>query len=206
MAIDRGKSQETKNIIWLTNWRRNAKRKSSKESMTDFYEITNSVSEWLNITEMKKFVDDGMFLQMKITLTTCQKKNTSTTRTNGGSISISRVLTPYYWENVLISSKCCLLWNVYTKKLERNHSCPLIPTSTNNGSRHRVRPLHGGNGKIPGGLLKKSESQGRGKQSLWNERWDPLLTLLWRRPPKMAFKSSIYFVTDRQFTADGGLL
>ena len=29
-----------------------------------------------------------------------------------------------------------------------------MPTSTNNGSRHRVRPLHGGNGKIPGGLLK----------------------------------------------------
>ena len=26
---------------------------------------------------MKKFVDDGMFLQMKITLIICQKKNTS---------------------------------------------------------------------------------------------------------------------------------
>ena len=31
---------------------------------------------------------------------------------------------------------------------------PLIPAITNNGSRHRVRPLHGGNGKTPGGLLK----------------------------------------------------
>ena len=40
-----GKSQETKNIIWLTKCRRNAKRKSSKESMTDSYEIMNSVSE-----------------------------------------------------------------------------------------------------------------------------------------------------------------
>ena len=30
---------------------------------------------------------------------------------------------------------------------------PLIPTSTNNGNRHRVRPLHGGIGKIPGSLL-----------------------------------------------------
>ena len=108
-----GKNQETKNIIWRTNWRRNAKRKSSKESMTDSYEIMNFVSEWLNIIEMKKFVDDGMFLQMKITLVTCQKKNTSTTRINGGSIPISRVLTPYHWENVLISSKRCLPWNVY---------------------------------------------------------------------------------------------
>ena len=35
MATDMGKSQETKNIIWLINWRRNAKRKSFKESMTD---------------------------------------------------------------------------------------------------------------------------------------------------------------------------
>ena len=154
MATDMGKSQETKNIIWLTNWRRHAKRKSSKESMTDSYEIMNSVSEWLNIIEMKKFVDDGMFLQMKITLTIWQHKNTSTTRTNGGSIPISRVLTPYHWGNDLISSKRCLPWNVYTKKLEKNHTCLLIPTNTNNGSWHRVRLLHGGIGKIPGGLLK----------------------------------------------------
>ena len=40
-----GKNQETENIIWLTNRGRNAKRKSSKESMTDSYEIMNSVSE-----------------------------------------------------------------------------------------------------------------------------------------------------------------
>ena len=206
MATDMGKSQETDNIIWLTNRGRDAKRKSSKESMTDSYEIMNSVSEWLNIIEMKKFVDDGMFLQMKITLIICLKKNTSTSRTNGGSISRSRVLTPYHWENVLISSKHCLPWNVYTKKLEKNHSCPFIPTSTNNG-RHRVRPLHGGNGKIPGCLLKKnSESQGRGKQSLGNERGDPSLTSIWRKPQKMAFKNSSYSVTDRSFTADGGLL
>ena len=51
-----------------------------------------------------------------------------------------------------------------------------------------------------------SESQGRGKQSLGNERGDPLLTLLWRKPQKMAFKNSIDFVTDRSFTADGGPL
>ena len=38
--------------------------------------------------------------------------------------------------------------------MEENNSRLPILTSTNNGSRHRVRPLHGGNGKIPGGLLK----------------------------------------------------
>ena len=82
------------------------------------------------------------------------ENNISTTRTYGGSIPISRVLTPYHWETVLISNKRCLLWNDYTKKLEKNHTCLLIPTSTNNGSWHKVRLLHGGTGKIPGGLLK----------------------------------------------------
>ena len=43
-------------------------------------------------------------------------------------------------------------------------------------------------------------------QSLKNERGDPLLIVLWRKPPKMAFKNSIHIVTDGSFTADGGLL
>ena len=165
-----------------------------------------SVNEWLKTIEMEKFVDDGMFLQMKITLITCQKKNTSTTRTNGGSISMSRVLTPYHWENVLISSKRCLPQNVYTKKLKNNNSRLLILTSTNNCSWHRVHLIHGGIGKVLGGLLKKSESQGGGEQSLGKERRDPLLIVLWRKPEKMAFKNSIYYVTDGSFTPDSGLL
>ena len=44
--------------------------------------------------------------------------------------------------------------NVDTKKLEKNNSC--ILGGTNNDCRHRFRPPHGGNGKTPGGLLKKS--------------------------------------------------
>ena len=48
----------------------------------------------------------------------------------------------------------CLPQNVYTKKMKENNSRPLPTGRTNNGSRHRVRPLHGGNGKTPGGLLK----------------------------------------------------
>ena len=42
---------------------------------------------------MKKFVDDEMLSQMKITLTIDQNKNISTTKTNGGFIQISKVLT-----------------------------------------------------------------------------------------------------------------
>ena len=44
--------------------------------MTDSYKIKNSVLEWLNIIEMKKFVDDVMFLRMKMTLTIWQHNNT----------------------------------------------------------------------------------------------------------------------------------
>ena len=104
MDTEMGESQETKKIIWFTNWRINAESNISKESMIDSYEIKNSVFEWLNIIEMK-FVDDGMLLTMKITLTSWQYKNTSIKRTNGGFIQISKVLIPCHWDIVLISSK-----------------------------------------------------------------------------------------------------
>ena len=75
------------------------------------------------------------------------------------------------------------------------------------GSRHRVRPLPGGNGKTPGGLLKKiRKSRTRQAKSWERSGVTPLFTVLWRKPQKMAFKNSFYFVTDRSFTADGGLL
>ena len=43
----------------------------------------------------------------------------------------------------------CRRWNVLADAYH---------TYTNNGSRHRVRPLHGGNGKTLGGLLLKIQS------------------------------------------------
>ena len=65
---------------------------------TDSCEIISSVGE--KTIEMKKFVVHGTFLQMKITPIICQK-NTFSTRTIGGSLSISRPL------NILISNKRC---------------------------------------------------------------------------------------------------
>ena len=153
MVTDMGKGQETKNIICVTNERRNAKRKSSKESMTDSYEIMNSVSEWLNIIEMKKFVDDGMFLQMKITLIICQKKEYFCYKNK-------------WWLHSKKSGSDTLpLRNRFDIKqalstLERLQQEageePFLPTYSYKHKQwqsHRVRPLHGGNGKIPGGLL-----------------------------------------------------
>ena len=65
--------------------------------------------------------------------------------------------------------------NDYNKKQEKNHTCLLILTSTNNG-RHKVHLLHGGIGKVLGGLLiiqkvKKEVSQ------VLSERRDPFLAV-----------------------------
>ena len=124
----------------------------SEESMTDSYDIKNSVFEWLKIIETKIFVDDGMLLRMKITLTIWQHKNTFTNRTNGGFIQISKVLILCHWGTDLISSRHCLPCNDCNKKQEKNHMCLLTLTNTNNG-RHEVHLQHGGDCKVHGGLL-----------------------------------------------------
>ena len=95
--------------------------------------------------------------------------------------------------------------NDYNKKQEKNHTCLLTLTSTNNGHWHRVHLLHGGIGKVPGGLLTIQKVKKEVSQVL-SERGDPLLVVFWRNSSKMPFTNSIYFVTDGSFTADGGLL
>ena len=46
------------------------------------------------VIEVEKFVDDGMFLQMKITPIECQNQNTFTASKIGGSLSISQETIP----------------------------------------------------------------------------------------------------------------
>ena len=151
MDIDMVKSRETRTIVRLTNWRKDAGKSNSKESVTDSYESQNSEIEWLKIIETKNFVDDGMFLRMKITLSIWPRKNTLSTRVNGGFIPISKVLILYYRGKDLISSKHCLLCIDCNKKQEKNHKCLLTLTNVING--HRVLLLHCGIGNVHGGLL-----------------------------------------------------
>ena len=68
MDIDLLNSGEKKNIFRLTTWRRNAKRGISMESMTEFVR-DQEFRNRMKIIEMKIFVDDGMLVRMKITLT-----------------------------------------------------------------------------------------------------------------------------------------
>ena len=106
----------------------------------------------------------------------------------------------------LNSIKHCVPCNVYTKKLEKNHSCTLIRTNTNNGSWHKVHPLHGGIDKVPGGLLKNSESQRGRKQSLGNERRDPFIDITLTKTAEDGFQEFNFFCESWSCTADGGLL
>ena len=201
MDIDMVKSRETNNITRLTNWRRNAKRRISKESMTDSYEIKNSVIECLKIIETKIFVDDEMLLRMKITLTIWPHKNTSTIRANGGFIQISKVLILCHWGIDLISSRHCLPCNDCNKKQEKNRRCPLTLANTNNG-RHAVHLLHGGIGKVHGGLLIIPKVKTETHQVL-SERGDLLLAVFGKiHRKKLSWIQCILLQIDRlQLTA-----
>ena len=60
----------------------------------------------------------------------------------------------------------------------------------------------------PGGLPENSKKVNeRGcMQRFTIERGNPLSTDLWVKPQTKGFHEFFYFVTDRSFTADGGLL
>ena len=82
-----GKKPGDKEYFTANQLKKRCKKNISKESMTDSYEIQNSVVEWLKIIETKNFVDDGMLLRMKITLTIWLHKKTLSTRAIGGFYS-----------------------------------------------------------------------------------------------------------------------
>ena len=88
--------------FYLANQLKKKCKKRECQGIHDRFLFDHAFRVRLRTIETKKFVEDGMFLQMKITFV-YQKKNTSTTRTNGSSISISRAMTPNHGENVLIS-------------------------------------------------------------------------------------------------------
>ena len=61
-----GKKLGDREYFMANQLKKKCKKKFSKESMTDSYEMKHSVIEWLGMVETKMFVDNGMLLQMKI--------------------------------------------------------------------------------------------------------------------------------------------
>ena len=104
----------------------------------------------------------------------------------------------------MTSTKRCLHQTFYTEKLEDDNSDPRPTGSTKTGNRHRVLPPPGGNGENPGGLPKNSKKVN--KRGLRSNGVTCCLPIFGKNLRRMAFTNSFYFVTDRSFTADGGLL
>ena len=76
----------------------------------------------------------------------------------------------------------------------KNHRCLLTLTNTNN-ERHAVHLLHGGIGKVHGGLLIIPKVKTEMHQVL-SERGDLLLAVFGKILRKKTFMNSIYFVAD----------
>ena len=98
----------------------------------------------MKMVETKMFVDNGMFLQMRIIPTIWHHKNITITKVIGGFVRTRQVPILCQCSADLTLNKHWLLcrnWNKKKKEL----------AEINNG--HRVLLLHGGVGKVLGGLL-----------------------------------------------------
>ena len=138
------RSRETGTILRPTIWRRSARKSSSRVSMIDSYEMKHSAIEWLKMVETKMPVDKWMLLRRKIILTIWPHKNITITRVIGGFVRTRQVPILCQWSADLTFNKHCLPcsnWNRKKKELKE----------INNG--HRVLLLHGGVGKVLGGLF-----------------------------------------------------
>ena len=91
------------------------------------------------------------------------------------------------------------------KKQEKNHTCQPTLTSTNNGSWHRVLLLHGGIGKVHGGLLILQKVTMEMHQVL-SERGDLLLAVFGKILLDKTFLNSIILSQIDRVQLTGGLL
>ena len=103
-----GRSQETRNITPPISSRRSVKRRTSKVSTIDLYEMTNSAGIWLKLVKPKIFVAKWMILRTKITPTISPKKKLTITRVIGGFVRTRLVPIPCQSGTDLTSNKHCL--------------------------------------------------------------------------------------------------
>ena len=154
----------------------------------------------IEIIETKIFVDDGMLLRMKITLTIWQHNNTSTIRANGGFILISKVPILCHWGIDLISSRA--LSTLQRLQQEAGEEPHVLAYSNRNQQWAQSSSSTWWNWQGSWWSY-NSESQEGGEPSIeWTGR--PVSCSIWQESSKMTFTNS-FFVTDWSFTADGGL-
>ena len=165
--------------------------------MTDLYEMNNSAVEWLKMVETNMLVDKWMLLRTKIIPTIWPHKNISITKVFGGFVRTRQVPILCQCSTDLTSNKHCLPCSNWKKKKKKLNE-------TNDGHKVLLLLLHGGVGKVLGGLLILLKVTMEMNQVLI-EQGDLLYKCL-----EQFFKAWIswihLFVTDGSFTADGGLL
>ena len=152
MAIDLGRLQNKKTIIWPTIWESDAKREDLKGFTIISWKIQYCVNLNSKLIELKKSVSRWTRTRKKISPIEWRKKSTFDTKRIDGSLSINLEKSDR-WEIVLTSTMRWSHQAVFTKNLEKNNSGQFHSGNTSNGTHHRVLPPAqlGGNGTIPGG-------------------------------------------------------
>ena len=145
--------------------------------MTDSYEIMNSVSEWLNIIEMKKFVDDGDALAdedhtyhlSEQEYFYCKNKWWLHSNKQGSDTMPLRNRSDF-------KQALSTLERLQQEAGEEPHRAYLLLQAQTMAVGTEFIFLHGGIGKIPGGLLKIQKVKEEASKSL--EKWTEATGLL----------------------------
>ena len=141
---------------------------------------------------MKKYVEHGTFLHMKITPIICHK-NTSTTGTIGGSLSRSRETIPNQKETFWFQTSVFYI-EAFTprswRRTNRAYSFLEVQTMETNIEFFYLVAM----ARIMVVCLRSHrKSRRRGKQRLVTHRGNPLFTELWRKPRKIGFQEFVLF-------------
>ena len=186
----------TGNTFRPTSWRRNARKSSSKEFMTDSYAMKHSVMEWLKMVETKMFVDNGMLLQMKIIPTIWPHKNITITKVIGGFIQTRQVPILCQWSTDLTSNKHCLPssnWNKKKELYKRPRTFAEINRRTQSSSSSSWWSWQGS-----WWTPYSYESHDGDEPSTDRTGW-PVVQSIWNNSSGRDFLEFIYFVTDGSF-------
>ena len=207
-----GNFQKTKNIIKPIIWKRDASKRQFKGIHDRFLRdhvfrerMHPEQSRWRCLSCI------GTFLQNKITPIRMSESEYFHYRQNWW-ITLNKSWKQYstiektFW----LQPSVVYFKTVYTKKLEDNNSgrCPTgntkkwKPASSSSSNLVAMERILVVFLRIQRKSLKEDASKG-----LRSNGDDPLFTELWRKPQTNGFYEFIlFFVTDRSFTADGGLL
>ena len=207
MATDMGKSQETNNIFSLTNSRRNVKRKF--QGIQDRFLRDHELRVRMIEPQSKSSCLSTMGCS-------CRWSHLSSVRKRVLLLRREHMVAPFqevgFWhptiEKTFLFQVSVLYFGTFAPTSWRGTIRAHFSIQAQTMAVGSSSSSAWWDGKTLDVLLKKSDSQSRGKQSKlmeWTRR-RPVFDIVMNQLPKMAFKTSIYFGTYRKFTFYSGLL